>query len=89
MIPKNIYVIRHFESEINLNLYNSDISYNYDILSLNENILKMMKEKLKKTISANNSIIISSPSKRCISTANLISNMLGINSIEEDLLLYK
>lgn len=48
-----------------------------------------MKEKLKKTISANNSIIISSPSKRCISTANLISNMLSINSIEKDLLLYK
>lgn len=89
MIPKNIYVIRHFESEINLNLYNSDISYNYDILNLNENILKTIKEKLKKIISTNNSIIISSPSKRCMSTANLISNMLDINSFAEDLLLYK
>lgn len=89
MIPKNIYVVRHFKSDINLNLHNNEISYNYDILSLNESLLKKTRTKLKNTILVNNSIIISSPSKRCVSTANLIADMLKINSFSQNLLLYK
>jgi broad specificity phosphatase PhoE len=80
-----IYVVRHGETDINLNNKVNDKNIS---VTINKTGIKQAKQTGKyfknRKLSKSNCIIYSSPSKRAIDTAKLISNELKMSDVKQD-----